>query len=429
MKSRRNPAKKLPRVQRHKLEIMVKTSFKIQLICAIVLGIIGVEAAIFVFGDQFINSGGGKSLEVYASEVIAKCEHSEYRPTCYDEEIPKFMDMGVSMEDAFAVTGIVQGRDKSFAYCHVLGHKLAAKETAKDPSRWTEVLARSPYNGMCANGGLHGAMQERFRSEVLTDDQIKAALPELKGACEEKPVWHPTGLAQAICYHGLGHLTVYITGAVYEKSLDICDDIGKKNDSRDFSTLCFEGAFMQLFQPLEPEDIALVENISVKKETLRNFCEQFISNSQIEACWREGWPVYREEVKTPKGLVDFCLVPSKSEDQKSCFNMLFHTVGQGANFDIAKMSDFCNEVVISWRALCFGNGAMSIIQADRSFVAKAIDFCTLAKTQDMLNACWGTLSLNSGYNFLPGSTERLDFCTRMPQEWREKCLGNQQAEI
>ncbi|MEZ4200780.1 MAG: hypothetical protein R3B69_04370 [Candidatus Paceibacterota bacterium] len=98
------------------------------------------------------------------------CNRLRTGPKCYDEEIPKLMDAGMSMEDAFAVTATIQDLDPSYQYCHVLGHELSAKETAKDPSRWKDVVARSPL-GMCSNGGVHGAFQERFRVEHFDEDE------------------------------------------------------------------------------------------------------------------------------------------------------------------------------------------------------------------------------------------------------------------
>jgi len=106
-----------------------------------------------------------QALQKYADDVLAKCQSETYSPGCYDREIPKLMDY-ISMEDAFKVTSIVQGEDKTYTYCHVLGHKLAAREIDKDPSKWKEVVTRCP-SGICSNGCIHGGFQEKFRSETF----------------------------------------------------------------------------------------------------------------------------------------------------------------------------------------------------------------------------------------------------------------------
>jgi hypothetical protein len=167
------------------------------------------------------------SYEQYAEKVIAACAKENYPPSCYDNEIPKLMDRGLSMEETFEVTSIIQGKVNNYFYCHVLGHRLSEKETAKDPLKWTEVVARCP-TGMCSNGCLHGAAQERFRNDVLTPEQVQSLLPELTQVCEEGYGRAFTGLEQASCYHSLGHLSMYITGADADASVAVCDDIAQK---------------------------------------------------------------------------------------------------------------------------------------------------------------------------------------------------------
>ena len=115
-----------------------------------------------------LSSIAAQSPEAAAETIIATCAQESYAPSCYDKEIPKLMDEGYSMEQAFAVTQVAR-KDPSYQYCHVLGHYLAAKETQKDPENWKDVIARIPL-GMCSNGAIHGAFQERFRAESLPEN-------------------------------------------------------------------------------------------------------------------------------------------------------------------------------------------------------------------------------------------------------------------
>src|SRR6185369_2960133 len=101
------------------------------------------------------------SLETLADRVIQKCKTANPRDVCYNIEIPRLMKF-ISMEDAFSVTRIVQDKDPQFLYCHVLGHELASIETKKDPSKWKEVIGRCP-SGVCSNGCVHGAFQEKYK--------------------------------------------------------------------------------------------------------------------------------------------------------------------------------------------------------------------------------------------------------------------------
>jgi len=244
------------------------------------------------------------SLEQHANTAVALCQKDKDRPSCYDKEVPKLTG-SLSMEDAFRVTWHVQEKDSEYQYCHVLGHELSAREVRKDPTKWKEVITRCP-SGMCSNGCLHGGFQERFRAETFTEEEIEEVTQELVDACEAREQWQPTGLEQASCYHALGHLTMYITDANTEQASTICDVISKKPDGRDFRQLCYDGVFMQIFQPLEPEDFALIEGKVPTKEEVTAFCAEGNTHMQEASCLNESWPLFYQDIVNPKNLVPFC---------------------------------------------------------------------------------------------------------------------------
>ena len=272
-----------------------------------------------LIGALYLFSDSEKSaIANSAAEIIEFCSSEEYHPGCYDREIPKLLN-NFSLNQVFEVVRIVQSQDEKYGYCHVLGHELGGREVAKDPNKWMNIITKCPADGICANGCLHGALVERFSSEEewsLTNEQIEEAKPDLRVACEARNDWNPTPLDKAICYHGLGHLTVYITNANLPKALTICDDIAVKENGENYLGVCYEGIFMQLFQPLEPEDFALIENISVNKDNLELFCQSFETLEQNRACFIEGWPIFKEEVRTPEGLISFCSLPREKERKK-----------------------------------------------------------------------------------------------------------------
>lgn len=361
------------------------------------------------------------SLQAYAETVLKKCRDSKYHPSCYDTEIPKLMKY-ISMEDAFKVTNLIQKQDKSYLYCHVLGHTLSAIEEKKDPSKWKDVIARCPY-GTCANGCQHGVMQQHFRSESLTDKQIQKILPDLKSVCEARQNWNPTGLEQAHCYHGLGHLTVYITKARMHKAVNLCNQISKKKDKRDFSSVCYEGLFMQLFQPLEPEDIALIENVGPKKkEDLANYCNTFQTPLQKEACWLEGWPLYKKEIKTPNGLLTYCSSqPYVRQDY--CFNMMIHIMAQGYTLDLNKIKNFCSQLPQDSKKSCFIYGASAMIDSETSLIPRAIRLCSLADDQTTKESCYQGLIKYSTYNYNKNTKPFYELCNSLPKPWSDQCLN------
>lgn len=360
------------------------------------------------------------NLQKYAEEVLAKCQAEKYRPGCYDKEIPKLMD-SISMEEAFKVTSLVQAQDKTYTYCHVLGHKLSAREIDKDPSKWKEVVTRCP-SGICSNGCIHGGFQERFRSESFTDEQILELKPDLMDLCEKRANWNPTGLEQASCYHALGHLTMYLTSADISKSTSLCEEIAIKKDGRDFSQLCFDGSFMQIYQPLEPDDFALIKGKEIVKETVDSFCSKF-SGKQKGSCLSESWPLYRQEViNNPNELVRFC--SKEEEDQKKrCFVGMFYVLTAQLNFDTLRIKNYCLNLPPDLSSLCFANSASRLIETDYKNISQAIEFCSGSQTSLNQEVCYGELVKFSNYNFHAGSEQFFELCNGLPAKWKTKCLS------
>ena len=75
--------------------------------------------------SSYLPTKGGE-FERYANQVIETCKKESYPPACYDREIPKLMDKGLSMEDVFTVTSHIQQKTNGYFFCHVLGHNLSA---------------------------------------------------------------------------------------------------------------------------------------------------------------------------------------------------------------------------------------------------------------------------------------------------------------
>ncbi|MBI2023681.1 hypothetical protein HYT01_03930 [Candidatus Giovannonibacteria bacterium] len=381
----------------------------------VMVGLAGIALGVIVF---YFFYSPNQSFAEYALQVVEKCSEARHRPSCYDEEIPKLMDK-ISMNDAFTVTKEVQKKDPEYFYCHVLGHKLSAQETAKDPDKWKEVVASCPA-GVCSNGCIHGAFQERFRAEALPPEKIKAILPDLKDVCEKRAGWNPTQLEQATCYHALGHLMMYITSADINQSVALCRNVAKKGDGRDISPLCFDGAFMQIFQPLEPEDFALVEGKVPAKKELVSFCKKF-SGEEENSCWTEGWPLFAEEVKTPKGLVEFCNHFSEEARIKSCLTDLFFIMTAQLGLDTEKVREFCAGVSAPRRGQCFATAVSRFIETDQGLAAQAVGLCGFAEKSGNGEECYDMLLSLASYDFHAGSQEVEQFCDLLPAPWKDQC--------
>lgn len=368
-----------------------------------------------------------KKFERLADEVIRICSKESYAPKCYDEEIPKLMDRGVSMEQAFQVTSRIQDKVSDYFYCHVLGHNLSARETAKDPSQWTQVVARCPA-GMCSNGCLHGAAQERFRDDALSAEEVRALIPQLAEICEQGHGREYTGLEQASCYHSLGHLTMYITGADIRTATDVCDEIARKDNGDDYTRTCYEGAYMQIFQPLEPEDFALVKDIAPQNSAdAEKFCDTF-SGEYRAACHRESWPLYRDGLETG-GLESFCsLVPDK-ESIRRCYSGMFYVLTAQFNFDFPKIIALCERLPEKRKAQCFANAASRFVETDYRLVKDAVRLCEVAREHSAGERCYDELLFYSSFNFHKDSEAFTTLCDSLPEDWRTRCFNGEGMNI
>jgi hypothetical protein len=363
-----------------------------------------------------------ESFANLASQIVADCSKVPYKPTCYEEKVPALMDR-ISMQDAFKVTHLVQQDDPSYTYCHVLGHKLAANEVAKDPSKWLEVVDMCP-SGECSNGCIHGAFQQRFRQEALTPDQYGDFIPQVENVCEKRAGWDPTGLEQGTCYHALGHLMMYVTSADIGSSLSMCDKVSvKDNGQRNYSKLCYDGAFMQIFQPLENEDLALVKGKQPTKDQLSDYCSKFSTLRQT-SCWNEGWPLFSKEIMTPSGVVNFCTNLKGVDSQSTCYTDLFYVVTAEVQFDTEFMKNYCSKLPSTVSGKCFSNTASRLIETDYSNIEKSVSFCESALSKNDQSQCFNELIFYSTFNFHPQSEEFFKLCNALPDTWKNKCLNN-----
>lgn len=358
------------------------------------------------------------TLTDFVDQILHKCQTAESKSDCYENEIPKLMS-DISMEDSFKVVSLIQQQDAGFAYCHVLGHELASLETRKDPSKWRDIVSRCPA-GVCSNGCVHGAFQERFREEAFSDDILDKIRGDLETVCEVRPGFTPSGLEQSSCYHALGHLLMYISGADIYKTIPLCEQLALKKDGRDFRRVCYDGAFMQIFQPLEDEDKALVLGKVPLKEDLKKYCFQF-SGEVRWSCWNESWPMSFDEIITPSGALTFCSNLDK-DGRENCLTNIFYVLPIQFRFEIGPMKNFCNALAED-AGKCFAVFATRMLEIDYKNKTQAIDFCHAASTPESRDNCLVQLTSYAGFVFQSGSPEFYAYCQLLPQNIKDLCLN------
>ncbi len=375
----------------------------------------------FVFGVQTFVPAPLQSDEVLARREMNTCKGSAgeaKKELCYEKNIPILMDQGLSMERTFAVVTLVQHMDHEYQSCHVLAHLITGKEVAKDPSKWKDVVARSPA-GICGSGALHGAFQERFREQSFPNASMSELQSMLAGVCDPREGWIPTFLDRSSCMHGMGHLFLYVTAADVKKSIGLCEVIAKLPDF-DFRQTCFEGVFMQLYEPLEPEDRNLVHTIVSAAKQTKTFCAQFTGDVH-NACIKESWPAVPGSTDTPQGFEALCKQLPSPDAVHYCASGLMYPVIEILHYDVPTVEAFCRKIIDPQiRNICWARTASKFVWADWRNVSQAISICGDAPAESK-ESCWNELINYAEQGMQQNSAPQKALCGGMPEPWRSSC--------
>lgn len=376
----------------------------------LLLALILLVAGIFFFTSRV------SGVERYATAVIEKCHSEKDRAACYEREVPALMDNGISMDDAFAVTRRVQELDTEFRYCHLLAHNISAREASKDLSHWKDVIARSPQ-GLCGNGGLHGAFQERFRDEPWTGE-TEDIIRELSGVCDPRDAWNPTFLERSSCMHGLGHLLMFATAADIRQSVELCGVFGTGGDG--FRRTCIDGAFMQIFQPVEPEDESLVADVVRDLGSREEFCAGFTSIART-SCLKESWPLDPDSILSGRELSGLCApLLSEPDEYRYCASGLVYVSFGRIGYNAAHMMQLCADTPPEFKNICVARTASRFIETDWKNIPEALGVCAAADSETK-ESCYAELAEFAEQGLPPNSAERKKLCGGMPDQWRKLC--------
>jgi len=356
-----------------------------------------------------------------ASEIVALCVSEGEK--CYEREVPKLYP-ALSISEAFSVIREIRAADPSYQFCHVLAHKLGEAVVAEDPAKWLDAIALNPSDNLCSNGFIHGIFVGRYRDDVLDERRMQEALPELEIACEPHGEWHPSPLDQAICYHGMGHVFMFLTNADFRRALDACNAIGESLTGN-FLRVCREGVFMQIYQPLEPDDFALVELLPEKPsaENYRRLCKTHSETLEEEgACLREAWPLFRTGITDGSGIVEFCSAQPNDVETDACYQTATAIVGRMSLGNQDQAVKACGLLPPSRQVECFSTVAQTRLEEGQTNGEKAIAVCAAAPAP-VAGDCLGILARRASFIFPPASAERSRFCLLVPEDVRSLCMG------
>jgi len=382
--------------------------------------IVAVAAVVAIYGTT--RSIGESSMPTtMAKRIVAECAtvQGDHGP-CYETAVPALYP-SMNMSQLFDVVRNIRTLDPSYQFCHVLAHKLGERAIADDPNTWLGAMPMNPPDGLCSNGFIHGVIVGRFDNAVLDDATIDAYTPDFARACESHDGWQPSALDQAMCYHGMGHLFDFITNAKIGKALELCQAVAQ-SPTGDFRQVCLEGVFMQFYQPLEPEDFALVDKLPLKltKTSVRSFCNSFTAPEVRGACLRESWPLFKDEIKSGLGAADFCAGQPNTTEETHCYESVSSIVGRLSLGTPDAVARACGNVPPKWQSLCYAFSAQAVLEESRNDASGALVVCKLGEPV-VGTSCVETLVQRARFIFGADVAARRSFCALVPDFLKEQC--------
>lgn len=353
-----------------------------------------------------------------AQEIVRACAKSEGDPSaCYEATVPDLYPK-LSVPQIFDVVRAIRAQDQSYQFCHVLAHKVGERVVAEDPNGWVNAIPLNPFDGLCSNGYIHGVVGGRFRSEVLDDKTFEKFLPDFILACKAHNGWQPSDLDRAICYHGMGHLFVFITDAELPKALTYCSRVAPP----EYQRVCIQGVFMQIYQPLEPDDYALIERMQVKPtvSTVRAFCAAYKEPIYVGSCLEESWPLFREEIVDGTGVTKFCSGQPDATETKQCYVSASSIIGRMQLGKPDKAAAACAHFPSQWQETCFSFSAQAVLEESLTDSQKAIALCEKA-SPEVAHSCVSDLVDRARFTFGSNTELFTKFCANVPESLRASC--------
>lgn len=363
------------------------------------------------------------SIAGLAAKIVGDCAHQADHAACYETEIPSLYPK-LDVPAIFDIVRDIRKLDTSYQFCHVLGHKIGERVVSEDPSGWVNAIPLNPSDGLCSNGFIHGVVGGRFRAEVLDDATIQKFLPDFKIACAAHDRWQPSDLDRAICYHGMGHLFDFITNADIPKALSLCSSVAPEN----FKRVCVQGVFMQIYQPLEPDDYALIEQMPLKPSTttVARYCRHFASDPMAEgSCIEESWPLRTRQILDGTGVAGLCALEPNAEETDSCYIAMSSIIGRlnlGSSGGAAAASA-CDKFPSERQAQCYAYSAEAVLEESRADASPAIALCTRAASPETQSQCLSMLIQHASFMFGTNRSQMSGFCDALPQPYKAQCAA------
>lgn len=339
--------------------------------------------------------------------ITANTNLNQAISTCTNQDRTKFIScLKTALKDSISKSGVrklLSELELSFkkddsagqggiTRCHDIAHAIgqAGVSYTNDPN---SVLREC--SDLCTSGCFHGAIEQ-----TVLEESIDTFLTNINNMCSE-----------SACFHGLGHGLASIAGYDLQKSLNLCDRLGKSDSKRN----CGFGVFMELYEPssFNPVPKALPENLLA-------FCNS-LTGVYLEVCYRNiSTYEYARTNQDISRALDICrLIPQKY--QRECRVALGQQFYFNQQANPEKIINLCkNEKEIEFKD-CIDGAIMSSVSSD-PLARHGFKICALVH-KDIQKGCYRFLG--SHIYEVYGQQSRLEDCKQAVEDMLvyNECLG------
>jgi hypothetical protein len=360
------------------------------------------------------NKFSAEDIKKDAESAVNLCQIQSRWRYCYGEQIGKLVKQS-NFSYALEVLKEVENLDTKTQDCHLISHKIASEEVAKDPEHWFTMFEKVNQD-ICSGGFIHGALEGRMRFDssfeinARTIPQICDVIKKYTGKENDDP-----------CAHVLGHILLAEKYGSIDDAQSVCKDLSSK-----YKSSCLNGMFMENITRDNLVEHEIAGHIEINRENASKAEELCLKQSNIiasESCWREISHMYVTLAKwIPENIYALCQAAPTEKLKDECYIHSFNETAIARSLSKDQMEGLCKPFLKDNKKLesCMGRVTRMMLTNSTKFMNRAVDFCGVFNTNVLKNMCFRRV----GFTLVKvvKEAEHKDLCALVPQEFNTYCL-------
>lgn len=381
------------------------------LLSLVVFFLLSYFSSLYIFNTRAISSPAESDLKHHQQAArIADICNIKQKDECYEIAFKNIVRNNGPLFGQTVLTKLWE-YDVSTRSCHLISHVIAAEAVGQNPNKWEEYMNSVDYN-ICNGGFLHGILE----AHLGEDPDFKIYSKSINDLCL-KGEWDK----KHTCVHSMGHLLLVQYEDNILKALDGCEGI-KEN----FTEECYLGVYMGDFFPELSVEHGLREAPNRQDQSFikrqKDLCLKFTGKRAV-ACWTALGESLGEYYNDPQKAHKDCFEAPTYEQGVECFVKAagWFAIHPDYSSD-EKLISICLPADKD-RGLyksCVNRVISSLINHSPEFFERGDKFCSNVENW-FKDDCYQKLSKRL-INAVKLSSERKQFCGKLPPKYREGCL-------